>query len=82
MGRSDLESGASGVVELLERASKMWGAQPDAICCYNDAMAIGAISILRNEGYQIPSDIAVTGFNDLNISAVVDPPLTTIHQPR
>lgn len=46
----------------------------DAICCYNDAMAIGAISVLRSEGYQIPKDVAVTGFDDLNISAVVDPP--------
>ncbi|MEZ4610817.1 MAG: substrate-binding domain-containing protein [Caldilineaceae bacterium] len=58
-----------------------WGSLPDALVCYNDTMAIGAISVLR-EGLGVPDDMAVTGFDDVDVAAYFEPPLTTWRQPR
>ena len=44
-------------------------------------MAIGAIQALRAAGRRVPDDIAVIGFDDIDIAPVTDPPLTTIRQP-
>ena len=54
---------------------------PDAIVCANDQMAIGAIQELRAAGISVPADIAVTGFDDVYLGAMLTPPLTTVHQP-
>jgi LacI family transcriptional regulator len=52
-----------------------------AIFVYNDAMAIGAISTLIDNGYKIPNDISVIGFDDVLISRYSRPKLTTLHYP-
>ena len=44
-------------------------------------MAIGAIRALRAAGRRVPDDVAVIGFDDIDIAADTDPPLTTIRQP-
>ena len=44
-------------------------------------MAIGAIRALRTAGRRVPDDVAVIGFDDIDIAADTDPPLTTIRQP-
>ena len=44
-------------------------------------MAIGAIRALRAAGRWVPDDVAVIGFDDIDIAADTDPPLTTIRQP-
>lgn len=54
---------------------------PTAIFCMNDEMAIGAIKGLKGKGLRIPQDISITGFDDLEVSRYVDPPLTTVAQP-
>jgi LacI family transcriptional regulator len=54
---------------------------PDAIVCANDQMAIGAIQELRAARIRVPADIAVTGFDDVYLGAMLAPPLTTVHQP-
>jgi DNA-binding LacI/PurR family transcriptional regulator len=53
----------------------------DAVFVGNDNMAAGALSVLRERGYRVPDDVAVVGFDDLEIAARTDPPLTTVHQP-
>jgi DNA-binding LacI/PurR family transcriptional regulator len=53
----------------------------DAVFVANDNMAAGALSVLRERGYRVPDDVAVVGFDDLEIAARTDPPLTTVHQP-
>lgn len=53
----------------------------DGIYSSNDTAAISAIQYLKNEGIKIPKDIAVVGFNNNPISAVIEPSLTTINQP-
>ncbi len=54
---------------------------PDAIVCANDQTAIGAMMELRAAGLRVPADIAVTGFDDIALGALLTPTLTTVHQP-
>src|SRR3954453_24252660 len=53
----------------------------DAVFAANDNMAAGALSVLRERGCLVPDDVAVVGFDDLEIASRTDPPLTTVHQP-
>ncbi len=77
-----LAGGVRATEALLPAARERWGAPPDAICCYNDTMAIGAMAVLHRCGLRIPDDVAVTGFDDIDVAAYLEPPLTTFHQPR
>jgi LacI family transcriptional regulator len=56
-------------------------ALPQAVVCANDQMAIGVLRELQRAGVRVPADVAVTGFDDLYASRVIDPPLTTVSQP-
>jgi LacI family transcriptional regulator len=53
----------------------------DAIFYSNDMMALGGIKILLRNGYKIPEDISVIGFDNIHISQIIEPELTTIAQP-
>jgi LacI family transcriptional regulator len=53
----------------------------DAIFYSNDMMALGGMKILLRNGYKIPRDISVMGFDNIQISEVIEPELTTISQP-
>lgn len=70
-------SGKAAVERLLARV----GCLPEAIVFANDGMALGAISHLRARGISVPRDVAVTGFDDLVMARLGDPPLTTVSQP-
>jgi DNA-binding LacI/PurR family transcriptional regulator len=54
---------------------------PTAICCYNDMTALGAMHAIHARGLSIPSDISVTGFDDLFFASYLQPSLTTVRQP-
>jgi LacI family transcriptional regulator len=54
---------------------------PTAFFVHNDAMAIGAIDVLRQAGLRCPEDVSVVGYNDAPLSDHVTPPLTTIRYP-
>ncbi len=54
---------------------------PTAIAYINDYTACGAYIAVRENGLRIPQDISLVGFDDLQIAQLLDPPLTTIHQP-
>jgi len=56
--------------------------RPTAILCVNDFMAVGVLRQLRDMGIDVPGDISVTGFDNITLSAVVYPALTTLHIPR
>lgn len=51
-----------------------------AIFCANDLMAIGTIKALRSEGFDIPKDFSVVGFDDISISSLYEPGITTVSQ--
>lgn len=52
-----------------------------AIFCGNDLIAIGAMNALKEKLISIPEDISIVGFDDIYISTLVSPPLTTVRQP-
>ena len=74
--------------DLLRReAPVFWYERDDiepfwAVTRYNDVMAIGAIAVLSEHGVRIPQDIAIAGFDDIDVAAYTIPPLTTLQQPR
>jgi len=70
------QNGVKGMQVLLELEK-----QPDAIFAVNDPVAIGAYEEIKNRGLRIPDDIAVVGFSNNPVAAIIDPPLTTIEQP-
>jgi LacI family transcriptional regulator len=53
--------------------------RPTAIFASNDATAIGALSALRDEGVQVPDEMALAGFDDIPIAAYLTPALTSVH---
>lgn len=67
------ELGHIGAQKLMALATP-----PDAIVCASDRIAIGAIQWLYQHNIQVPSDIAVTGFDNIAESEFIVPPLTTV----
>ncbi|MBM0276027.1 LacI family DNA-binding transcriptional regulator [Micromonospora tarensis] len=62
--------------ELLAR-----DAPPTAVVCGNDLQALGVYAVARQRGLRIPEDLSVVGFDDIDQSAWLSPPLTTVRQP-
>jgi LacI family transcriptional regulator len=54
---------------------------PTAVVCGNDILAMGAMVAARQAGLRVGRDLSVTGFDDLEISLALDPPLTTVRTP-
>ncbi|MDA8359065.1 MAG: LacI family DNA-binding transcriptional regulator [Actinomycetota bacterium] len=54
---------------------------PDAVVCGDDAIAFGVLQACHEAGVRVPSDLMVTGYDDVSFSAVSHPPLTTVRQP-
>jgi len=69
-----LQDGAAAVEGLLSR-----GVHFDALFCFNDSLALGALHVLSQHGVAVPDDVAVVGFDDIAVSAYSNPPLTTIN---
>ena len=65
--------GAEAIEKIFQR-----GKRPTAVFAANDAMAIGCAKFLRDQGVKIPADMAVVGFDDIEMSSHLEPPLTTV----
>ena len=65
--------GAEGIARLLRLAEP-----PDAVFCFNDPLALGAIRRLWELGVRVPGDIAVAGFDDIEDGRYSVPTLTTV----
>lgn len=65
---------AAGQLLALERP-------PTALVCANDTMAVGALRAAKQLGIDVPGDLSVTGYDDLQMSGFTEPPLTTLQQP-
>jgi len=73
-GTYKMESGYETAKELLAK-----GVRTFFVC--NDIMALGVCKAVKESGYNIPEDVSVVGFDDIQISHVIEPPLTTVRQP-
>ncbi|HEX2946082.1 MAG TPA: LacI family DNA-binding transcriptional regulator [Clostridia bacterium] len=69
-------SGYKAVTDLCNKGTRF-----SAVLASNDMMAIGALNALHNLGYKIPDEIEVIGFDNIEFSKMVNPPLTTMEQP-
>ena len=76
VGPASVEGGSACLAGAWED-----GRRPTAILAMSDAMAIGAIHAARRLGLRVPADISIVGFDDIELSRHVEPPLTTVHQP-
>jgi DNA-binding LacI/PurR family transcriptional regulator len=65
--------GAAGMDALLALPDP-----PDAVFCFNDPLALGAIRTLAERGIRVPDDIAVAGFDDIEDGRYSVPTLTTV----
>jgi len=65
------------IKELLRKASGEF----TAVFCLNDLVALGAIRAVQKDSKNIPSDYSIVGFDNISLSSVSNPPLTTIAQP-
>jgi LacI family transcriptional regulator len=54
---------------------------PTAVFLVNDMLAIGAIKAANDNGYSVPKDISIIGFDDVPLAECISPSLTTVHQP-
>ena len=70
-------SGAGAVARLLRTRARF-----DALFCYNDVVAIGALSVLHRSGVAVPDDVALAGFDDIEAAHFTTPPLTTVDPQR
>ncbi len=76
-GDYSLESGREGAA----RWCGVGDLACDAIVAANDWMAAGALEVLQERGIRVPEQVSVTGFDDIDRSSFMSPPLTTIRQP-
>jgi DNA-binding LacI/PurR family transcriptional regulator len=54
------------------------GGPPDAVFCYNDLVAIGAMRTVLSRGLRVPDDVAIVGFDDIEAGSYTTPSLTTV----
>ncbi|WP_431885612.1 LacI family DNA-binding transcriptional regulator [Micromonospora wenchangensis] len=54
------------------------GARPDAVFCFSDTLALGALRALHEAGLRVPADVAVAGFDDIEDGRFSVPTLTTV----
>ncbi len=70
------DGGYVAMTELLDREIEV-----EAVFAVNDVMAVGATAALRDQGYQVPRDMSVAGFDDIPTLRDVRPALTTVRLP-
>ncbi|HZQ43658.1 MAG TPA: LacI family DNA-binding transcriptional regulator [Acidobacteriaceae bacterium] len=76
-GDHRVEGGYHAMKRILES-----GNRPTAVLGSNDLTAIGAMGAIHEKGLDIPGDISVVGFDDIELSGYTLPALTTLHVPR
>jgi DNA-binding LacI/PurR family transcriptional regulator len=77
VGDYRIAGGEKAMRDLL--ALREW---PTAVLTANDLTAIGAMKAVLNYGYSVPQDISIVGFDDIEMSSIIQPTLTTLRLPR
>lgn len=75
-GSPDMQGGEVAMVELLGRNPGL-----TAVFAYNDSMAAGALTALKDNGVAVPQHFSLIGFDDIPIARYTDPQLTTVRYP-
>jgi DNA-binding LacI/PurR family transcriptional regulator len=66
-----------GVIEAMRDLLRLQK-RPDALFCYNDGTALAAMRYCLNQGFKIPHDLAIVGFDDIAAASTAIPPLSTV----
>lgn len=77
VGNYRISGGETAMAEILAMKTR-----PTAIVTANDLTAIGALRVLHKSGCRVPEDFSVVGFDDIELSDIIYPPLTTLRLPR
>ena len=77
VGNYRITGGVAAITELLSLEDR-----PTAVLAANDLTAIGAMRAAMKMGFSIPDDVSIIGFDDIEMSDIVHPPLTTLRLPR
>lgn len=72
-----IETGAEAFAQLMQS-----DAPPTAVLCGNDVLAVGALGRAREMGLDVPGDVSIVGFDDIELAQVAFPKLTTVHVPH
>lgn len=77
-----VETGVAGFAGGEASATRLLARHPEVtgILCYNDALALGVLRGVRAAGRRVPQDVSVVGFDDIDLAAFTEPPLTTVRQ--
>ncbi|PIF24033.1 transcriptional regulator, LacI family [Candidatus Pantoea floridensis] len=76
-GDFEFQGGFNAMNQLLTLDSL-----PEAVFTSNDAMAVGVYHALFQAGLRVPQDIAVMGYDNIELARYLTPPLSTVHQPK
>ena len=72
-----VDGGYDAAMALLSTCPEL-----SAVFCYNDLVAVGVLRACADLGRRVPADVAVVGYDDIPLAALVSPPLTTCRVPR
>jgi signal transduction histidine kinase/AraC-like DNA-binding protein/CheY-like chemotaxis protein len=75
------ESGVEAIEILLDERGLKPGKDFDAVVAISDMMALWVMKTLQGRGFEVPADVAVTGFNNSIEERLATPPLTTVDLP-
>ena len=75
--RYGIDTGAAGFAEVMRNDTP-----PTAVLCANDVLAVGAMKQARAMGLDVPGDVSITGFDDLELSQVTFPEIATVRVPH
>ncbi len=71
-----LQEGKDAMLKLLSMRNP-----PTAVFAASDMLALGALAAAREKGLQVPEDVSIAGFDDVDFAAFCNPPLTTVRVP-
>lgn len=72
-----IENGADAFAKLMTHSPR-----PTAVLCGNDVLAVGALRQAQVMNIQVPDEVSIVGFDDIELAQVAYPALTTVHVPH
>ena len=73
----EIENGSEAFDQLMTDSPR-----PTVVMCGNDVLAVGALCRARERGLNVPGNVSITGFDDIELASIVTPALTTVHVPH